>query len=335
MKIAVIGGGNIGRVFGIMLSEHHDLKLVESKIPKTINIDNFSLYNLAGDFGSKSQLVHVVDKIENLDNDLDIVFVCTKLFDGVEVLRKVKKKINPTGAIVTIQNMFWIDRVSSVIPPENAVFMVLDFCTMTKDNITYIKDTEGIRLGIIKKEAYRKMTMVTEVVEEICHVEQISDIIGFTLGRNILNIAISLIGGATGLNLGEILSSRPLRKLFINLVEEGMKLFESFNVKIMPYDNHLDYYLFLQNSLKGKIYRHKMMNLLKKNNGCVCSSILYDLERNRKNCEVLTVVKSFVNHAQLKKIKIPIINSLYQIIMDIKEGKRRINKNIYKEIIKW
>jgi len=153
--------------------------------------------------------------------------------------------------------------------------------------------------------------------------------------NNYLNYSSDDISNCILSNCASSFKKGNLRKLFINLVEEGMKLFESFNVKIMPYDNHLDYYLFLQNSLKGKIYRHKMMNLLKKNNGCVCSSILYDLERNRKNCEVLTVVKSFVNHAQLKKIKIPIINSLYQIIMDIKEGKRRINKNIYKEIIKW
>ena len=334
MKIAVIGGGNIGRVFGVMLSEHHDLKLVESKVPKTISIDNFSLYNLTGDFGSKSQLVQVVDKIENLDNDLDVVFVCTKLFDGINVLKKVREKIKPTGAIVTIQNMFWIDRVSAIIKPENAVFMVLDFCTVTKDNITYIKNTEGIRLGIINKDAYPKLTMVTEILEKICHVEQISDIMGFTLGRNILNIAISLLGGATGLNLGQILSDKILRKIFIEIIFEGMQLFSSFNVKILPYHEKLDYYMFMQKTFKGILYRHRIIKILKKNNSRVCSSILYNLERNRKNCEVLTVVKSFISHAQLKKIKIPHISTLYQIIIDIKDGKRRINKNIYKEIIK-
>jgi len=146
-KIAIIGGGNVGRVLGVKLDIlKHDVTIVESNLPRTICIDQFVMYNITGSFGDHSHLVKVLCSIEKLDNDYDIIFVCTKLYDGMDVLKRIKSKINSTGAIVTIQNMYWIDRVSTQVDPENSVFMHMDFSCFPFGEKTKVIDPGGIKL---------------------------------------------------------------------------------------------------------------------------------------------------------------------------------------------
>jgi ketopantoate reductase len=165
MKIAIIGGGNVGRTLGVKLDIlSHDVTVVESNLPESIHIDKYIMYNLTGDFGEHSHLVKVLNEIEEMDDDYDIIFVCTKLFDGTGVLRRIRDRIKDDGAIVTIQNMFWVDRVSSLIEPKNSVFMQMDFSCYTINDKTIVIDRDGIKLGIVSKDAFDAMQKVTEVL---------------------------------------------------------------------------------------------------------------------------------------------------------------------------
>lgn len=324
-KIAIIGGGNVGRVLGVKLDIlRHDVTIVESSLPKTICIDEYVMYNISGDFGDHSHLVKICCSIEKLDNDYDIIFVCTKLYDGMDVLKKIRSKINPNGAIVTIQNMYWIDRVSTQIYSENSVFMHMDFSCYSTGEKTKVTNQGGVKLGIISKEAYAKMQMVSTVLKGICKVEQVKDVVGFALGRNIINIAISLLGGISGKRLGKILLDKKGRKLFVQVIKEGVELFKALGINIQPYNNQLDYYLFTGESRESNKYRKRILKILRINNARVTSSILYDLEYSKKS-EILTVVKTFIKHAQLKKVKIPNIIILYKMTNEIIQGKRRID----------
>ena len=331
MKIAIIGGGNVGRVLSVLLDTcGNQVKLVASRKPRTISIGKHCMYNITGDFGRKSHLVQVVEKLEDLDSDNDIIFVCTKLFDAIDILKNVKNKIKKDGAIVTIQNMFWIDRASIIIPPENAVFACFDFTCMTSDCWTMVKNIDGIKLGIIDKAAYGIMKKVADVLGKLTSVEIERDIVGFSVGRNILNIAISLLGGVSGLNIGKILENKIGKRLFVKIIQESMDLFDSMNINIVPYNDQLNYYMFREETHKSKLYRKRMIKILRKNNYNVTSSILYDLQHNIKS-EILVVVKSFIKHAQIRKIKISTIIKLYKMIIQISHNERRVNNNVFNE----
>ena len=102
------------------------------------------------------------------------------------------------------------------------------------------------------------------------------------------------------------------------------------NVNICAYNEQLDYYLFCRNCSEGKAYKKKILKILRLNNARVSSSILYDLERNNKS-EILTVVKTFIKHAQIRKIKIPKIVALYKMINEIIAGQRRISPNAFND----
>lgn len=329
LKIGIVGAGNIGRVLGVTLSvSGYAVEMVTGKNPHNIQIDNYCAYEIAGDFGNKSYLVNVLDDVEDLSDNLDIIFVCTKIFDAIPILSRLESKLSPIGTIVTIQNNFWIDRIVKYIDPSKLVFMYLDFSCATIGKCTQVKNYDGIKLGILRKEAYPMMENVHDILSNVCKVKDTRDILGFTTGRSIINTTISSLGAVSGLKLKDILLDRNGKYLFVKTIEEKVKLFKKIGVKITPYDGKLDYYLFTNNSFRGKIYRHKMIKLLIQNNGNVRSSALRDFENNRR-CELIVTLNSFLKHSAFKNISVPYNKQLYVMLNEISKGDRRINENAF------
>lgn len=331
IQIGIVGAGNVGRTLAVILSScGYNVEMVTGSSAKNIQIDNYCAYEIAGDFGNKSYLVKVIEKVENLTPNCDIIFVCTKIFDAVPILNTLKEKISQNGAIVTIQNNFWIDRVVNYIPPSNLVFMQLDFSCKTIGKKTIIKNSDGIKLGVLRKEAYNKMELVHDILSNVCKVKDAKDILGFTIGRSIINTTIASLGAISGLKLKDILLDRNGRFLFVKSICEKVSLFQKMGINITPYNNKLDYYTFTKKSINGIIYRHKIIKLLYKNNGEIRSSALRDFETKSK-CELMVTLNSFLKHSALKNIPVPYTRELYLMINEIAVGKRRINENAFYE----
>ena len=57
LKIAVVGGGNIGRVFSTLLVSHgYDVELVCRNNHRAVKIDNSFAFEISGDLGEKTYL---------------------------------------------------------------------------------------------------------------------------------------------------------------------------------------------------------------------------------------------------------------------------------------
>lgn len=331
IQIGIVGAGNIGRTLAVILSScGYNVEVATGASLHNIQIDNYCAYEITGDFGKKTYLVKVVQDVEDMQDNCDIIFVCTKIFDAVPILKKLRNKITPDGAIVTIQNNFWIDRVVGNINSSNLVFMQLDFSCTTIGKRTHIKNSDGIKLGIVNKDAYSKMELVHDILCNICKVKDTKDILGLTIGRSIINTTIASLGAISGLKLKDILLDRNGRYLFEKSIIEKVTLFENLGINITPYDNKLDYYAFCEKSLKGRLYRRKIIRLLYKNNGDIRSSALRDFE-NKSKCELMVTLSSFLKHCAIKKISVPYTNELYLMIKEISIGKRRINSDAFYE----
>ncbi len=96
IRIGIVGAGNVGRVLAVMLSSSgYYVEAVTGKSPHNIQIDNYSAYEITGDFGNKQYLVRVLADIEDMSDDLDVIFVCTKIFDGIGNLKTLRPKVGP------------------------------------------------------------------------------------------------------------------------------------------------------------------------------------------------------------------------------------------------
>lgn len=328
LKIGIVGAGNIGQVLGVSLaSEGFDIELV-TRSPKGIRIDNACVFEIAGDFGDKTYLIPTVEKMDDMTEGKDIIFIATRTFDIVNACKQVLPKLKENGVIVTIQNVFSIDKVAKVLPSSKSVCMYLDFVCTKDENIMRVNDLNGLTLGCYNKDAFEKMQLVQQVLETFCTVHITNDIFGFTLGRNIMNSTISCLGAISGLRLGEILSSRRGKFLFTKIITEAINLATRFKIQVLPYNGQFDYYLFTSNTFKGRLYRKRMLKILKMNNGNVKSSVLDDIEHGKKT-EIEFLLGGIIRYAEKFKIDTRYMKAVYTMIKEIEAGERRINANAF------
>lgn len=323
VKIAIIGGGNVGRVLSTLFASNgYDVEVV-CRNEKGIKINNSLAFEIAGDFGNVSYLVPYVNSIENLTSKKDIIIFATKSFDMLKRAEKSISKLNQKGMIVTIQNVFSIDKVMGLIPSQNSVCMVCDFACETTNNITHVFDSYGITLGVYNKDAIDKMNLLKNILKPIINTHITKDVIGFTMGRNIINGAISFLGGISGLKLKEILKNKQGRFLFCKLINEAVQICKKWRINIIPYNNQLDYDKFTKKGLIGYLYRRDIINMLIKQNGNIKSSALHELEHGEKT-ELRCMLSSIINYGNKTKLQFDYILTADKILAEIESGDRRI-----------
>lgn len=329
IKIAVIGGGHLGKTLSTTLvSLGYDVELVCRDNHRAIKIDNSYCFEIDGDFGKKSFLVPFVTKIEYLTTKKDIIIFATKSFDMINRITKCLPQLTPTGMLVTVQNVFTIDKLIDLIPDASSVCMMCDFACQTINKITYVRNFNGVTLGVYNKKAINRMKLLNKILSEFVCVCETHDVMGFTIGRNIINGAISILGGISGLLLKDILNNKYGRILFIKIIEESVSLCNKLGIKIMPYNYQLDYYKFIEKSIEGCLYRYRIIKLLRKQNGDIKSSALNDLENNERT-EITCLLDRVIEIAEENNLNLKNITLLNTMLHEIEEDKRSIDNNIF------
>lgn len=329
LKIAIVGGSDIGKALSTALvSCGYDVEMVCKEEHKTIKIDNSYVFEIDGDFGKKSFLVPYVTDIEKLSNKKDIIIFATKSHRTVSLASKAVNHLTPKGMIVTMQNVFIVDQLFRLIPDEISVCMVCDFTCKSFNKVTYIKDTNGVTLGSYNKSAINRMKLVGKIFSQFTSVKYTNDIVGFSLGRNIINGAISILGGISGLRLREIMDDRNGRYLFCKIIEESIRLTDKYRIKVVPYNYQLDYYKFVEKSISGWFYRYDIMKMLKKQNRHVKSSTLHSIE-NKERIEITILLENILHRAKKVRVDMRYLSALYNILKDIESGRRNIDENVF------
>ena len=328
-KIGIIGGGSIGVTLAVALTSlGYDVEMVVRTV-RGVKIDNSYSYTIKGDFGDKNYLIKTFKKVENFSEGLDFIFVTTKSYDSIELIKRCQNKLTENGTVVTIQNVYSLNRIEKIIPSNKVICAVLDFNTTNVNNVFYVKNFNGITLGIYDTEAYQPMILLSNILKNVCKVFITKDIVGFIMGRNIINLAVSSLGAISGLNLGQILDTKYGKRIFVEIIKESVSVVRQYNINILPYNNQLDYYKFCDDKFVSKIYRQKILTALRKNNGDIKSSALQDLEKGRKT-ELSFVVEILQEYSKKSNIAIPNIDKIYTMILEIENGERQINKNVFK-----
>jgi ketopantoate reductase len=210
--------------------------------------------------------------------------------------------------------------------------MVCDFATFTQNKVTYVRNYNGVTLGVYNKGAINKMRMVESVFDQIMDTTITRDIVGFAMGRNIINGAISLLGGISGLPLKDILRCKKGRRIFCKIIEESYNVCKHYNINVLPYNNKLDYEKFIEHSLSGVKYRHKILRALIYKNGMVRSSAIDDLQ-NGRHTELRCLLDCILDYGKKSNTCTKTLRFLDGILKDIETGKQRINKNIFADMI--
>lgn len=329
LKIAVVGGSDFGKALSTTLvSCGYDVEMVCRDNHKAIKIDNAYVFEIDGDFGKKSFLVPFVTDIEKLSSKKDIIIFATRSHRTISQVSSAVNYLTPKGTIVTMQNVFIVDQLFKLIPDQISVCMVCDFTCKSINKVTYVKDTNGVTIGSYHKSAVNRMKLIGNIFSQFTSVNYTNDIVGFSLGRNIINGAISILGGVSGLRLRDIMDDRNGRFLFCKIIEESIKLTNKYKIKVIPYNYQLDYYKFVEKSISGWFYRYDIMKMLKKQNKNVKSSTLHSIE-NKERIEITLLLENILHRAKKVRVDMKYLSAIYNILKDIESGKRNVDSNVF------
>lgn len=333
LKIGIIGAGAVGGVIATILTEKgYNVEVVLNKKNEFI-MDNYVSFDVIGEFGEHSQLVKAVDSVEKFSEKKDIIFITTRANAVANCAKMCAPYLKENGIVVIAGNVLVHQDAKQHIPLSKIISMFVEWSAerinTCKVNVLI---SGNMKIGVFDATASPFLKIIKALLENIVSTEIVDNMPEFIISRIVMNSAIASIGAVSGLRLGKIIENKNSRKLFYNLIKESINVFDSLNINIPDYLGKLNYYKFCGTSFCCKRYAKKMIKVIGKNNPYLISSILKDLDNNKKS-EIDYLTGKICRLAKVKNINVPYSNKIVEIIKEIEDGKRTIYEENIDEVL--
>ncbi|HZY95322.1 MAG TPA: 2-dehydropantoate 2-reductase [Candidatus Bathyarchaeia archaeon] len=234
MRIAIIGPGALGCLFGIRLNKTgHDIILVHhrKRSVRRIKASGVRLKNLSGRI-EKANLkiqgtLHRSDRV-------DLVIVTVKAYDTETVARSLKGSLGPLGLVLTLQNgLNNLETLSRYIPAkaivggsttEGAYLIGEGYAQHTGRGTTWLGQIVPAKSANIYhlKKVFQGAGFSTRVTRNVK---------GVLWSKAIVNSAINPLTALTRLRNGELVKVPGLLAITIKVVEEGQQVCSLLGIK--------------------------------------------------------------------------------------------------------
>jgi 2-dehydropantoate 2-reductase len=142
--------------------------------------------------------------------------------------------------------------------------------------------------------------------------------------RLIINSCITTLGALSGMTLGRMLLRGSYRRLFIDVIREGVAAAEAAGLRIPAYGGKLDYHSFVKGAgALADLRRHAVLCVMGLKYRRLKSSSLQSLERGRKT-EVDFFNGYIVRAAAARGVAAPVNEALTRMVHELEAGARRI-----------
>jgi len=165
---------------------------------------------------------------------------------------------------------------------------------------------------------------VAEILSAVVPVRITDNIIGHLYSKLIINSCISSLGVISGLYLGKMLSIKKIRKIFIEIIREGVAVADKMNLKIEIFGGKIDFSEFVKgNSLLSDIRRHLLIRIIGFKYRRLKSSSLQSVERGRPT-EIDYLNGYIVRNAAVHNLPVPVNTAIVMLVHEIERKKRKI-----------
>jgi len=296
VKIAVIGAGAMGSLFGALLAESgEDVWLYDIWEEHVKAINEKGLYI---ELNGKTRSVSVnatTDKVQIGKTDLAIIFV--KSTQTGDAARTASEFIGNNGFALTLQNgMGNTDIIGEVIDPSRIIVGTTSHgATMlgpgsihhAGNGPTVIGMWSGIQKTGIGKiaDAFNKAGIVTETVDDVRNV---------IWAKLLVNVGINAITALTGIKNGRILDLSATKALSCAAVEEALEVAKAQGVKVA--DNTIEHVFQVAEATSTNR-----------------SSMGQDVDKRRQT-EISAINGAIVREAQKLGVKVPVNQTLTALV---------------------
>ena len=327
-KLAVIGAGAVGGVTaGLMKKAGWDPILVCKHQAIVDRIQNQGL-SIKGIKGNHHIPVRTVRHIQDLPDDIDIVFLATKANDCLAAAKTLKPLINDRALLVSMQNGIAEEKLAEVVGGDRVIGCVVGWGATYVDmgELEITSPGEFVIGNWDPQSDLARLSPLQRILDTVQPTRATTNILGELYAKLIINACINSLGVITGNPLGHLLAERRIRQLFTTMVREAMAVADAMGIQVAPAaGGKLNYYRFLKGH--GKLSRFKrdiFIQIIGFKYRHIKSSSLQSLERGRPT-EIDYLNGYICDKARAHGIPVPINDAIVTMVHQIQDGSRLIS----------
>ncbi len=239
MKIAVLGAGSLGSVFGASLasagSEVHLISRNSSYV-EAVNKNGLILIE-----GSQQRIIktHATSDPKSI-GEVDLLIVLVKSFDTRAAIVSAKSTVGPMTAVLTLQNGLGNEEVINDELGEGHVLAGRTF--VGGDAIAPGKIVSGLKgkhtiIGELNGMVTQRIKDISAKFNEAGIDTQISTTINSVIwGKLLVNVATGAIAGITGLPYGLLYQVPEVHEVALKAVNEAINVAEALGIELAEKD---------------------------------------------------------------------------------------------------
>jgi 2-dehydropantoate 2-reductase len=326
LSILVVGAGAIGGITAAILKRSgYDVEIV-AKYEGYAEMITSSGLKITGAQGAFTQTMKAWKAASAEIGKKDIILLATKATDAMNAAREGLPFLKEDGLMVSLQNGICEDDLATVTGRDRMVGCVVAWgATMISQGNLFMSSTGEFIIGYLDKNSDERLENIAEVLSSIVPARTTGNIMGHLYSKLIINSCITLPGAISGLHVGEMLSKRKIRKIFIEIMKEALEVSVKMGIKVEKFGDRLDFYKVMEKEgLVADLKRHLLMRMIGFKYRKLRSSSLQSLERG-KPTEVDYFNGYIARNALKYCIDVPVNTAIARMIHEIEAGKRKIS----------
>lgn len=239
MKIAIIGAGAMGSLFGGYLSlAGEDVWLIDVWSEQVASINAHGLKIINGDevYLTRPQATLVPESV----GVADVVLIFVKSGHTHQAAITAKRLVTTDGVIITLQNGYGNSEVLAEIVGRERVLVgtTAQAATLISPGVVRHAGTGSTFIAPLQEDSMRgNLRPIAELFTSAgLTTDFADDITALIWGKLLVNVGINALTALTGLKNGELLVHNETRELMRLAVTEGVEVAKAAGV-ILPYTN--------------------------------------------------------------------------------------------------
>jgi len=331
-SILVVGAGAIGGITAALLHKagyNVEIMAKYDDYAELISEKGMNITGARGDFNCRMKAWG--SSIEGMGKK-DIIFLATKATDVIEITKQVLPFLKDDGLMVSLQNGICEDDIAKVTGRDRVVGCVVAWGgTMHSRGELFMSSTGEFIIGYLDKKCDAKLENISTILSVIVPVKSSDNIMGHLYAKMIINSCITIAGAISGLHVGEMLSRRKIRKIYIEIMKEGVAVSLGMGIKLEKFGKNLDFYKVIQKEgWYSDLKRHLLMRIIGFKYRKLRSSSLQSLERG-KPTEVDFFNGYIARNGVALGIDVQVNSAIVKIIHEIETGKRKVSLNNFND----
>lgn len=287
MRIAVIGAGSLGTVIGAFLTKSnlYDVTLVDAD---RANVE--ALNKLGASTKGPIEITVPVKAItpEQMDGVYDLALILTKQIYNEAVLNNLKKYINSSSIICSLQNGMPEEELLKFMPKQQIIGGSVGFgATWLKPGVSLITSSMismqnyAFYIGELDGQITERIKMVAGILGQVGHCDVLDSLLATRWTKIMNNSSFSGMSAALGCTFGEVLDNEEALYAAANISSEVIKTLKAAGFKLVKMQGEDKNYLELACPEDAPKLFSDYKRVWEKNR-LLKASMLQDLEKGRR-----------------------------------------------------